>query len=177
MNVKDFKELYDQYIELSHDTISYGKFYTQWIRDKYETYLQENPDSEVSFKRFKKNRGVEPFDKEMNSNSDKKKLTFTLKYKSKDFIIIQRHIHIDDYSMISEDRIKKIALMIDEFVYPPEDVKKKLTIDAVISFEYNDEEVSYELPLTFKIGDKINLKPIWRDIAKVMLDKNEEGVE
>lgn len=104
---------------------------------------------------------------------DKRKLNFTIKIASNNKIIVQRYMFVPEGFIITEEKLKKVALMIDDFNYP-KDTKRIRKLDVIVMFELNEEILSYELPITYRWEGKIDIKPIQKEIFDLILHEPEQ---
>ena len=96
----------------------------------------------------------------------KKKVTFTLKL-TNDKIICLRNMYVPVSTELTTTKIKKVSLLIDEFVYFNEQKCKSL-LPLVVNIESEDENLSYDLIAVIKSKSLIDIKPILQNIYEII---------
>lgn len=167
-NLIDIREEYEQYQELCVASIPFKYFKQQWLEYNHEKYLEENPDEPLSFKSFKKRYYRSLYGE--NKIFTNKKLVFEIKLSYNDKTIYKRNHYVPLDFVITEEKLKKVSLMIDDFIYP-ENETDLITLNIIIMFKLDDNILSYEMPAMFRRGDKIDIRPIQKDIFDYVLDK------
>lgn len=161
-------EEYEQYNELNLSMVKFNQFKMDFIQNAYEEHQTNNPDSTLSVKSFRKqyNRILHP---ELCKPEKYKLLTFTVKLNNK-YIICQRLMYLNLDFELTCTQINKVALLIDEFLYP-KDKKHMTPYQISINFEYDDKSQSYDFPVFVRKHEKINIKPIIKDIGLILQPK------
>lgn len=172
----NIRDSYEEYQSICVSCDSYVNFRDEWVKFNHEIYLRDNPNDPVSLNRLRK-RSIS-YDsygyiiKREHSEKPTDKLIFTIKLACNEKIIVQRYFFIKEEFILTEKKLKEVALMVDDYVYP-EGEKSVVCIDVIMSLEMNGEEITYEMPLTYKRGERIDIKPIMKDIGNLIFEKKE----